>query len=224
MVANANTRTARKQRPPDVDLWQVVRKMVDDVDKPKPQNKEFFGTIRRVLGQSFSCFYGDETQEKLRLQGNLPTESKSIPTYALVEVPYFTSKKPGYEINLGPPDAYWEAIISEDWEYNFLTVDISGLGDKALKSKGFHIIFVFDEDFKNPKFVRMPSFKDNPIFPKVKKKPKPKQKRRVKAKAKAAKAPPRISGYTAAVAATKLLHGDPSGVIALTTDWLQGGK
>ena len=178
MVANNASRKAIKPRSPDIDLWQVVRRMVNDVDKPIPQNKEFFGTVRRVLQKSFSCFYGDETQEKLRLQGNLPTAPKSAPTYALVEVPYFTSKQPeNYDTyGLAQSDAFWKIIHSEDWKYNFLTVDISGLGQKAATSKGFHIIFTFDEDFKNPKFVRMPNDKDDRTFPKAVAKPKPKPK------------------------------------------------
>jgi len=202
MVANSTGQGRRQYRPQDVDLWQVVRKMVDDVDKPKPQNKEFFGTIKRVLGKSHSCFSGNEAQEKLRLEGNLPTDTKSIPTYALVEVPYFTSK----ERDVKPParpDAFYKAIASEEWEYNLLTVDISGLGSKASKSEGFHIIFVFDEEFKHPKFVRMPSFKDNPIFPKAKKNPRPKRKRTAKTTSRAIKPPPRVAGYKSASPAHK---------------------
>jgi len=164
--------TSRPLKPGEAskDLWQIIEDMINEKDKPRPQEKEFFGTIRKVLERGNTGFQDKPPEEKMRFKNSWPKRT-NWPIYALVEVPFMTAR---YKARGKQP---------KHWEYNFLTVDITKMGQLAEKAEGKIIVFTFDSHFNHPTFSRYPSNKtDDPSFAAPPPKPKPPKKKKSKAK------------------------------------------
>ena len=168
------------------DLWQILDEMIQNRDKFKPQDKEFFGTIRKVLKRGNTGFQPNNAEEKMRFEVNWPKKQANWPIYALVEVPYLTVRT----------TPRWHN--PRDWEYNFLTVDITKMKEQAKDAVNKIIVFTFDAGFNHPTFSRYPSNeKDDASFAAPPAKPKPKLKPTVSVK------PPLNPGHTGTTAANK---------------------
>ena len=135
----------------NVDLWQIMDKLIKDWQTPRPQDKEFYGTIRKVLRRGNVGLVAKDTEEEKRFKNNWTTDQGKWPIYALVEVPFLTVRN-----RTQPP---------RDWESNFLKVDITKMEQAAEGCcKNRKIVFTFDEDFNYPTFTKYPTIKDHPDF------------------------------------------------------------